>query len=117
MGRKHIVPYGLYRMEGYVSAPFAQKTGFGEDDLELLWNALENMFEHDHSAARGNMASRKLIVFEHDNELGNAPAHKLFELVKVRKANGDLPARAFEDYEIVLNREAVPAGVKMIERL
>lgn len=117
MGRKHIVPYALYRMEGYVSAPFAQKTGFGEADLELLWKSLENMFEHDHSAARGNMATRKLIVFEHDNELGNAPAHKLFGLVKAEKRNDEFPARAFEDYSITINKSGIPAGVEMIERM
>ena len=93
MGRKHIVPYGLYRAEGYVSAKLANDatkgTGFSEEDLELLWDALVNMFEHDHSAAHGKMAARKLIVFKHDSDLGNAPSHVLFDLVKVeRKPDG-----------------------------
>ncbi|MBK5252108.1 MAG: type I-C CRISPR-associated protein Cas7/Csd2 [Peptostreptococcaceae bacterium] len=117
MGRKHIVPYALYRMEGYVSAAFAQKTGFGEADLELLWESLENMFEHDHSAARGNMATRKLIVFKHESELGNAHAHKLFELVKAENRKDGMPARAFEDYEIAIDKTGVPAGVELIERM
>ncbi|MCK9544322.1 MAG: type I-C CRISPR-associated protein Cas7/Csd2 [Novosphingobium sp.] len=98
MGRKHIVPYGLYRVEGYISANLAQQTGFGEDDLELLWNSLINMFDHDHSAARGKMCARKLVVFKHDSELGNAPAHKLFETVKIKTCE-DKPARSFSDYE------------------
>jgi len=117
MGRKHIVPYALYRMEGYVSAPFAQKTGFGEDDLELLWESLENMFEHDHSAARGNMSTRKLIVFKHESELGNAPAHKLFGLLKEEKRNAEMPPRAFDDYEIKIEKSGIPAGVEIIERM
>ena len=87
MGRKHIVPYALYRAEGYISAALAQRTGFSEEDLDLLWEALLNMFEHDHSAARGRMASRKLIIFKHDSALGNAPAHKLFDLVTVSRSN------------------------------
>jgi len=120
MGRKHIVPYGLYRAEGYISANLAQKTGFSEDDLELLWESLVNMFDHDHSAARGKMNARKLVVFKHDSEIGNAPAHVLFDLVKVEPNHGDSPARKFEDYkitdidEIVLN---TPAGVEVIEKL
>ena len=96
--RKAIVPYGLYRVEGYISANLAQQTGFGEEDLELLWNALINMFDHDHSAARGKMCARKLVVFKHDSELGNAPAHKLFETVKIKPCE-DKPARSFSDYE------------------
>src|SRR3990172_9231702 len=86
MGRKHIVPYALYRAEGYVSAHLAAHTGFSEDDLKLLWEALNNMFDHDHSAARGKMNARRLIVFKHESMLGNAPAHKLFELVTVQRA-------------------------------
>jgi len=117
MGRKHIVPYALYRMEGYVSAPFAQKTGFGEEDLELLWEALENMFEHDHSAARGNMSTRKLIVFKHESELGNAPAHKLFDLVKAENRNEEMPPRAFDDYNISIDKTGLPAGIELIERM
>lgn len=111
MGRKYIVPYALYRAEGYVSANLARKvTGFSEADLELLWQAILNMFENDRAAARGKMAVRKLIVFKHDSELGCAPAHKLFEAVKVeRKAGVDVP-RAFSDYEIVIPEE-LPQGV------
>lgn len=111
MGRKYIVPYGLYRAEGYVSANLARKvTGFTEEDLELLWQAILNMFEHDHSAARGKMAVRKLIIFKHDSELGCAPAYKLFESVKVqKKADVDTP-RAFSDYEITIAEE-LPDGV------
>ena len=94
MGRKHIVPYGLYRAEGYVSAKLANDvtkgTGFSEADLELLWDALINMFEHDHSAARGKMATRKLIVFKHDSDLGNAPSHLLFDRVKVERKPGSM---------------------------
>lgn len=114
MGRKYIVPYGLYRAEGYVSANLARRvTGFSEDDLELLWQAILNMFEHDHSAARGKMAVRKLIIFKHDNELGCAPAHKLFDLIKVaKKQNIEIP-RAFSDYEIEIPLD-LPDGVTCI---
>ncbi len=98
MGRKSIVPYGLYRTEGYISAFLAEQTGFTEDDLQLLWDALINMFDHDHSAARGKMCARKLIVFKHESKLGNAPAHKLFETVKVNPCEGK-PPRSFEDYK------------------
>ena len=110
IGRKYIVPYGLYRCEGYVSANLARKvTGFSEGDLKLLWEAILNMFEHDHSAARGKMAVRELIVFRHDSELGNAAAYKLFETVKVTKKEGvDIP-RAYSDYDISI--EEIPVGV------
>lgn len=116
MGRKYIVPYALYRVEGFVSANLARRvTGFSEDDLELLWQAILNMFEHDRSAARGKMAVRKLIIFKHDSELGCAPAHRLFDEVKVWKKDGvDLP-RAFSDYEIKLPDE-LPEGVSCICR-
>ena len=97
MGRKQIVPYGLYRVEGYISAYLAQQTGFNENDLKLLWQSLINMFDHDHSAARGKMCSRKLVIFEHDSALGNAPAHKLFETVSVKPCDGK-PPRSFSDY-------------------
>lgn len=114
MGRKHIVPYALYRAEGYVSANLARKvTGFSEDDLSLLWQAIINMFEHDHSAARGKMAVRELIVFKHDSELGNAPSHKLFDLVEVGRtdpAEGG-PARSYSDYLVKVHEENVPDGV------
>ena len=120
MGRKHIVPYALYRAEGYVSARLANDetkgTGFSEEDLDLLWEALVNMFEHDHSASRGKMNARKLVIFKHDSDLGNAPAHKLFELVCVQKVNGNLPPRAFSDYVVVVDREKLPSGLTIIER-
>lgn len=116
MGRKYIVPYGLYRVEGFVSANLARRvTGFSEEDLELFWQAVLNMFEHDRSAARGKMAVRKLIIFKHDSELGCAPAHKLFDSVKVSRKDGvDLP-RAFSDYEIKLPDD-LPEGVSCICR-
>ena len=111
MGRKHIVPYGLYRAEGYVSANLARKTtGFSEEDLELLWQAILNMFENDHSAARGKMAVRELIIFQHDSELGNAPAYKLFDSVTVeRKPGVDVP-RSYRDYTVTV-AETLPEGV------
>ena len=112
MGRKFVVPYGLYRAEGYISANLARKTtGFSEEDLALLWEAIINMFEHDHSAARGKMAVRELIVFRHESELGNAPAYKLFDTVSVRRKNEELPARAYSDYEVRIDTDAVPDGV------
>ena len=110
MGRKHIVPYGLYRAEGFVSANLARKvTGFSEEDLALLWEAILNMFEHDHSAARGKMAVRELIVFKHDSEFGNAPAHKLFEAVQVKRLND--PPRKYSDYEVKVDETRIPEGV------
>ncbi len=121
MGRKHIVPYALYRAEGYISAHLAggdKGTGFSDDDLDLLWQALENMFDHDHSAARGKMNSRKLVIFKHDNALGNAPAHKLLELVKVdRRNNSEGPARKFSDYDVKVDQAGVPQGVNLQVRL
>lgn len=116
MGRKHIIPYALYRAEGYISAPLAKKTGFDEADLELFWQALLNMFEHDHSAARGRMSSRKLIIFEHATALGNAPAHRLFDLVTVQRKDKAKPPRAFGDYTIAINYEAAPAEITISER-
>lgn len=118
MGRKHILPYGLYRAHGFISAKLAERSGFDEEDLDLLWRALANMFEHDRSAARGEMAARKLIVFRHDHPMGNAPAHVLFDLVKVERASGepDTPARSFSDYRVRIAREQVPAGVTIDER-
>lgn len=118
MGRKHIVPYALYKTEGYVSANLAQKTtGFSDEDLDLLWDAVINMFEHDHSAARGKMAVRKLFVFKHDSELGNAPSHKLFELIKVSKNNGERPARNYSDYTVEFDSSKLPEGVSLQEKL
>ena len=118
-GRKHIVPYALYRAEGYVSAKLAiNRTGFSDDDLDLLWEAMQNMFEHDHSAARGKMNTRGLYIFKHESSLGNAPAHKLFALISVTRTGlQGKPARGFSDYTISINRDALPAGVTMEERL
>lgn len=116
MGRKYIIPYGLYRCEGYISANLARKTtGFTEDDLELLWNAILNMFEYDHSAARGKMSVRELVVFRHDSELGCAPAYKLFESVHVERKNDDnSPARSYHDYRVTVDESELPAGVTCI---
>lgn len=115
MGRKTYIPYGLYRAHGYISAPLAKQTGFSEADLKLFWDALINMFDHDRSAARGEMAPQKLIIFKHASELGNAPARKLFDLVSVEKNNGDLPARSFKDYTVTVG--AAPTGVEILEKL
>lgn len=117
MGRKSIVPYALYRAEGYVSAALAQKvTGLSEDDLDVLWEAIINMFELDHSAARGKMCLRKLIVFKHDSVLGNAPSCVLFEKVSVIAKNPDEPPRAYSDYEVIIDRN-MPDGVQIEEKL
>lgn len=111
MGNKYIVPYGLYRAEGYISANLARKvTGFSDEDLDLLWQAILNMFENDRSAARGNMAVRELIIFRHDSELGNAPAYKLFDAVRVERRPEVVSPRSFHDYTITVD-EALPAGV------
>ena len=115
MGRKHTVPYGVYMAHGFVSSFLAKQTGFGEDDLELLWQALENMFEHDRSAARGEMATRGLYVFKHDSELGNAHAHALFKRISA-KAVAEIP-RYFEDYEVTVDEADMPAGVSLIRRV
>ena len=114
MGRKSIVPYGLYRAEGYISANLARKvTGFSEEDLELLWEAILNMFEHDHSAARGKMAVRELIVFKHSKELGDCPAYKLFEAVEVsKKENVEYP-RKYQDYTVLIHEERIPDTVEI----
>ena len=116
MGRKHILPYGLYRAHGYVSAKLAEQTGFEQSDLELLWEALQNMFEHDRSAARGEMSARKLIVFKHANDTGNAHAHKLFETVTVKRKDDGVPARSFSDYEVNI-AASMPEGVELMELL
>lgn len=114
MGRKHIIPYGLYRAHGFVSAKLAERTGFSEDDLALLWRALVNMFEHDRSAARGEMAARKLILFKHDSAMGNAPAHVLFDTVSVQSRAGlEGPPRQFSDYVVNVDQSAVPNGVTL----
>ena len=116
MGRKFTIPYGLYRCHGFVSAPLAAQTGFSEDDLTLFWKALLNMFEHDHSAARGQMSTRKLIVFRHDSALGNTPAHKLFDLVGVSTQSS--PVRDFSDYDVgVPAQDDMPHGVTVIDKL
>ena len=115
MGRKHIVPYGLYRAHGFVSGRLANDakkgTGFSEADLSLVWEALANMFDHDRAAARGEMTARGLIVFKHDSDLGNAPAHKLLERVTVARAGGDGPARGFGDYTVTVNEADLPTGI------
>ena len=128
MVRKHIVPYGLYRAHGFVSAKLAERTGFSQTDLAFLWEALANMFEHDHSAARGEMSTRKLIVFKHASALGNAPAHALFDRVTVGRVAGDEirlpgdprldnlpPARRFSDYRVEIARDGLPEGVEIIQ--
>lgn len=117
MGKKNIISYGLYRAEGYISAMLAQKvTGFSEDDAELLWTAIINMFENDRSAARGKMCLRKLYVFKHDSALGNAPAHVLFDKIKVEKKAEITAPRSFGDYNITIEGD-MPAGVTLIEKL
>ena len=119
MGRKHILPYGLYRAHGFISAKLAERTGFTEDDLELLWRSLTNMFEHDRSAARGEMAARRLIVFKHESALGNAPAHTLFDAVTVvrKKKDAELPARRFSDYNVSVDKSKIPSGVEVIHQI
>jgi CRISPR-associated protein Csd2 len=113
MGRKHTVPYGLYRAHGFVSAFLAKQTGFSEDDLMLFWQALCQMFEHDRSAARGEMTTRGLYVFKHDSELGNAPAHALFERVQMQRKPGVEAPRSFDDYDVVVNEADMPPGVSL----
>ncbi|WP_298980415.1 type I-C CRISPR-associated protein Cas7/Csd2 [uncultured Psychrobacter sp.] len=117
MGRKYTVPYGLYRCHGFVSAHFAESTGFTQDDLEVFWQSLINMFDHDHSAARGQMNARGLYVFEHDNKLGNAPAHKLFDLVKVEVKDASKPIRAFSDYNVQVDANGLPDGVSLDRKI
>lgn len=130
MGRKHIVPYGLYVAHGFISAKFAERTGFSDADLDLFYEALVNMFEHDRSAARGEMTTRNLIAFAHANALGNAPAHALFERVRIgrnvdgafreldERGLGNLaPARAFRDYMVEIDRDGLPEGVEIREIL
>lgn len=118
MGRKYIVPYALYRVNGYVSANLARKvTGFSEEDLELLWKAIINMFEYDRSAARGNMAVRELIVFKHATELGNAPAYKLFDTISVKRKECVDAARSYSDYTVTVDTDKVPEGVECIRMI
>jgi CRISPR-associated protein Csd2 len=118
MGRKHIVPYGLYRAHGFISASLAERTGFSEDDLALFWQALGSMFEHDRSATRGEMAARRLIVFKHKDKLGNAPAHKLFETVAIKRASGSSAQgapRGYGDYIVTIDHGSVPKGVDVVK--
>lgn len=116
MGRKHTVPYGLYAAHGFVSSFLAKQTGFSDEDLELLWQSLAQMFEHDRSAARGEMATRGLYVFKHDSELGNAPAHALFERIQPRMKDGVTVPRSFMDYEVTVNETAMPSGVTLMRK-
>ena len=116
MGRKATVPYGLYVCHGFISANLAQQTGFTEEDLALFWDALKNMFDVDRSAARGLMSAQKLIVFKHESVLGNAPANKLFDRVKIAKKCEGAP-RKFEDYEVTIDKENLPAGVAIEEMI
>lgn len=117
MGKKSIISYGLYRAEGYISAMLAQKvTGFSEDDAELLWTAIINMFENDRSASRGKMCLRKLYVFKHDSALGNSPAHVLFDKIKIEKKEGVTAPRSFGDYNITVCSD-MPSGVELIEKI
>ncbi|MCK9438209.1 MAG: type I-C CRISPR-associated protein Cas7/Csd2 [Synergistaceae bacterium] len=117
MGRKFTVPYGLYYSKGFISAHLAAQTGFDEVDLELFWEALKNMFDHDHSAARGMMSTRKLIVFKHSTALGSAPAHKLFDAIKIEKKDQTKPSRTFDDYTVTIDKSSIPEGVEVIEML
>jgi len=117
MGRKYVVPYALYRAEGYVSASLAAKTGFGSKDLELLFEAVERMFEHDRSAARGKMATRAFFVFRHSSPLGDVPAYRLFDSVRVSRANPKLPPRKFADYRVDVVEGTVPESVELIRRV
>lgn len=117
MGRKHTVPYGIYIAHGFVSSFIAKQTGFGEEDLELLWQALESMFVHDRFAARGEMSTRALYVFKHDSELGNAHAHALFDRIKIKRKDGVVVPRAFADYEVSVAEDNLPPGLTLIRRV
>jgi CRISPR-associated protein Csd2 len=117
MGRKELVPYGLYRAHGFVSPQLAAQTGFSDDDLSLLLRALESMFEFDRSAARGEMTTRRLVVFEHANPLGNAPAHRLFERLRVRRRDESRPPRSYGDYEVTLDAAELPQGITVQDRV
>jgi CRISPR-associated protein Csd2 len=116
-GKKNYIPYALYKAEGFISAKLSEKTDFTEDDLELFWEAVENMFEHDRSAARGKMIVRKLIVFKHESAFGNSPSHKLFERVNIVSKEKELPARQYSDYEISVDRSNLPEGISIDEKL
>lgn len=116
MGRKFTVPYGLYRAHGFISAPLANQTGFSEDDLKLLWEALVNMFEHDRSAARGLMGTRKLFIFEHTSKMGDAPVQQLFDAITVKRRDESRPARDFSDYTVSVDKDRIPKNIILIER-
>ncbi len=115
MGRKNLIPYGLYRCHGFISAHLARETGFSEADLELLWQALQQMFDHDRSASRGTMAPQRLVVFKHQSALGNAPAHKLFERMTVKRKAEVAAARLFSDYDVKVDKSGLPSGVEVLE--
>lgn len=117
MGRKYTIPYGLYLSKGYVSAHLAAQTGFGQEDMDLFWEALKNMFDLDHSASKGSMNARKLIVFKHNTALGNAPAHKLFDSIRIELINKLKPARSFDDYKITIDREKLPPNIDIIDMI
>ena len=117
MGRKATIPYGLYLCHGFISAHLAAQTEFSEEDLDLFWQALENMFEHDRSAARGEMTARGLYVFKHDSKLGNAQAHSLFDRISVDQLDGSIPARSFTDYVVNVDENDLPSGVELIRRI
>jgi CRISPR-associated protein Csd2 len=117
MGRKHTVPYGLYVAHGFISSFLAKQTGFSENDLELLWQALAQMFEHDRAAARGEMSTRGLYIFKHESELGNAPAHALFDRIKTRLKDGVTVPRNFADYEVTMDESAMPPGVTLLRKV
>jgi CRISPR-associated protein Csd2 len=117
MGRKNLIPYGLYRCHGFISANLAQETGFTTNDLDLLWEALAMMFDHDRSASRGTMAPQALLVFEHGTPLGNAPAHKLFERIKISAKPGVTAARSFSDYDLVIDDSTLPTGIKLHQKI
>ena len=117
MGRKEIVPYGLYVAHGFVSPYLAADTRFSYADLDLLWKALTNVFDNDRSAARGEMASRKLVIFEHESLLGNAPAHSLFDRIKITRKDPTKPARVYSDYDVKLDKDNLPAGITVHEML
>ncbi|MCG7864754.1 MAG: type I-C CRISPR-associated protein Cas7/Csd2 [Candidatus Thiodiazotropha taylori] len=119
MGRKSIVPYGLYRVHGFISAKLAEKTGFSDSDLEKLWQALQMMFEHDHSAARGEMVARKLVVFKHKDALGNMPSHKLFDRVTIERINGEpgTPASSFNDYRVTVDSNGLAESAVTVQEV
>ena len=117
MGRKFTIPYGLYRAHGFVSAPFASQTGFTKEDLDLIWETLEKMFDHDRSAARGLMGTRKIIIFEHNSKMGDAPVQDLFDSISVRRKDENKPARDFADYDVSIDKTKIPDNVTLVEKM